>query len=118
MFMLPLTLVAAGVLAAATWASVDCVSGRRNGAFWKRAVFHFGLFGLILGILSQAISLYQMMGAIEAAGDISPAIVAGGLRVSLIAPLYGVGIFAGAMLLWLILHFVSRKAGPQPEMAP
>lgn len=115
LFTIPLTIVALGILAAAGWAAVEYVRGR-DGAFWKRAVFHFGLFGLVLGLFSHAIGLYEMMGAIKAAGDINPAIVAGGLRVSLIAPLYGLGIFAGAMLLWLTLHLLSRRIGPRPEV--
>lgn len=117
-FTIPLTLVALGVLATAAWAAVAYVSGRGDGLFWKRAVFHVGLFGLVLGMLSHAIGLYQMMRVIEIAGSVAPALVAGGLRVALIAPLYGLGIFALAMLLWLVLHLLSRTTRPRPEEAP
>lgn len=115
-FTLPLTAILFATLAAAGWAGVQRLSGRGDGAFWKRATFHFGLFGLVLGMLSHAISLYQMMGALEAAGSVAPAIVAGGLRVSLIAPVYGLGIFVVALLLWLALHLLSRRVGFRPEV--
>lgn len=117
-FTLPLTAVALAVVIAAGWASIAFMSGRGDGPFWKRAVFHLGLFGLVVGMFGHAISLYQMMGAIKAAGSVSPAIVAGGLRVSLVAPVYGLGIFAFATLLWLALHLLSRTAGPRPEVTP
>lgn len=79
-------------------------------AFWSRLLFHLGLFAFVLGVLSQAISLYQMMGVIERVGGASPAIVMGGLRVSLIAPFYGIGIFLAAMLFRFALEGMGRTA--------
>lgn len=116
-FTLPLTIIFIAVLATAGWAGVRGLSGRSESAFWKRTVFHLGLFGLVLGMLGHAISLYEMMGAIEAAGSVAPAIVAGGLRVALIVPLYGLGIFVMALLLWLALHFWGKTTGSRPEVA-
>ena len=92
-FTLPLTVIAFAVVVAAGWAGHALMTGRGTGAFGKRMVFHLGLFGLVLGLLGQAIALYEAMAAIEAMGSVSPALLAGGLRVSLIAPMYGLGIF-------------------------
>jgi len=64
--------------------------GARFGADRSLAlVRHLALFILVLGILSQAQGLYQALSAVEAAGDISPALLAGGLKVSFIAPIFG-----------------------------
>ena len=114
-FTLPLTIVALAVVGAAGWAGRARMTGRGTGAFWKRMVFHLGLFAFVLGLLGQAIGLYEAMTAIEKMGSVSPSLLAGGLRVSLIAPIYGLMIFAGALLLWLGLHLWSRSAAPQPE---
>jgi hypothetical protein len=54
-----------------------------------RLTKHIAVFLLVTGVLSQAAGLYQALSAIEAAGDVSPALVAGGLRVSFIAPIFG-----------------------------
>lgn len=116
-FTLPLTGIALGTVAAAVWAAVRYRSALRDGAFWKRVVFHLGLFGFVLGLLGQAIGLYEAMTAIEAMGSVSPSLLAGGLRVSLIVPIYGMMIFAGALLCWLGLHLAFRSAA-QAEMAP
>lgn len=109
LFMFPLTLVALAVLAAAVRGGLSIRQGR-DPSFWSRLVFHLGLFAFVLGILSQAISLYQMMGAIQAAGDVAPAIVMGGLRVSLIAPFYAIGIFLAALLLRFVLDAAARSS--------
>ncbi len=102
-FTAPLTVIAFAVVAAAAGASLLQLTGRGRAVFWKRSVFHLGLFGLVFGVFSHAVSLYQMMQAIESFGSVSPAMVAGGLRASLVAPVYGLGIFIGAMLLWFVL---------------
>jgi biopolymer transport protein ExbB/TolQ len=58
---------------------------------------------MITGILGQLIGLYMAFVAIEQAADISPAIVAGGLKVSMITTLYGVFIYLFSILLWFLL---------------
>lgn len=102
-FMIPLTGIALLMVGAAIGTAAAGVTGRRNVLVGKRAVFHLGLFALVFGAFSHALGLYQMMNVIERIGAVSPALVAGGLRVSLVAPLYGLAIFIVAMLLWFVL---------------
>lgn len=73
-------------------------------------ITHIGLFSLVWGVLGQALGLYQAMTAIQAAGDVSPAIVLGGVKVSMIAPLMGLSVFAIALLLRITLSFMAEKA--------
>jgi hypothetical protein len=68
-----------------------------------------GLFGLVSGILGQMIGLYAAFNAIEKAVDVSPAIMAGGLKVSMITPMYGMIIFLISYLLWLAIDFIASK---------
>lgn len=71
----------------------------------------FGSLAFVTGILGQAIGLFMAFNAIEAAGDISPALIAGGFRVSMIAPLYGLFSFIFSLLCWGILReFTIRKS--------
>lgn len=109
LFMLPLTVLAVLVLGVALKASMTIRSRGEDASSWSRILFHLGLLAFVLGILSQAIGLYQMMTAIEAAGDVSPAIVMGGLKVSSIAPIYGLIIFIMAILLRLTLDVGSQQ---------
>ena len=69
----------------------------------------FGLFGLVMGILGQMIGLYSAFSAIDRAKDISPAIMMGGLKVSLITPMYGMIIFLISYLLWVVIDFLASK---------
>lgn len=62
-----------------------------------------GLFTMITGILGQLIGLMSAFKAIEAAMDISPAIIAGGLKVSMITTLYGIFIYLFSILIWFLL---------------
>ena len=56
---------------------------------------------LLSSILGQIIGLYAAFEAIEAAADISPAMLAGGLKVSLITTIYGLLIFVISLLIRL-----------------
>lgn len=68
-----------------------------------------GLFALVFGILAQLMGMYQAFSAIEAAGDISPSILAGGLKVSMITTIYGIVIFLLSYLLWWGLDYMAQK---------
>jgi biopolymer transport protein ExbB/TolQ len=72
-----------------------------------RYIKSIGLFALVTGILGQLIGLFMAFTAIEQAMDVSPAIMAGGLKGSMIAPMYGMVIFLVSYLLWLIVDFIA-----------
>lgn len=74
-----------------------------------QAIPSMGLFALISGILGQLIGLYEAFSAIERAADISPAIVVGGLKVSMITTLYGFLIFLFALILYFILQWACSR---------
>ena len=59
-----------------------------------------GLFALVVGILEQMMGLYQAFQAIEIVGDVSPALLAGGLKVSMISTIYGMFIYVISFLIW------------------
>lgn len=60
------------------------------------------LFALVTGILGQLIGFYGAFSAIEQMGGVSPEIVFGGIKVSMITTLYGISIFLFSNLLWWI----------------
>ena len=68
-----------------------------------------GLFTMVTGILGQLIGLLEAFKAIEAAGDISPAILAGGLKVSMITTLYGIFIYLFSIVVWFLLDLWHHK---------
>ncbi len=71
-----------------------------------------GLFALVVGVLGQLIGLYSAFDAIQKAGDISPALIAGGIKISMISTLYGFFIYVISWLVWIGLSlFIKRDAG-------
>jgi len=64
----------------------------------------FGSMAFIWGVLGQAIGIFQAFAAIQQVGDISPALIAGGFRVSMIAPLYGTFYFIISIPIWVVLR--------------
>ena len=72
-------------------------------------ILMFGSLSFIFGLLAQAIGMFQAFDAIQQAGDISPALVAGGLRVSMIAPLYGAFWFILSIPIWVVFREIVKK---------
>lgn len=68
-----------------------------------------GLFSLVFGIFAQLLGLYQAFSVIEMAGDVSPAILMDGLKVSMISTMYGMIIFLISYLLWLLLDYTVKN---------
>lgn len=57
-----------------------------------------GLLALVTGILGQLIGMYDALKAIEMIGQVSPAMLAGGIKVSMITTLYGMLIYVLSLL--------------------
>jgi hypothetical protein len=68
-----------------------------------------GIFAIVWGVFGQSIGLFSAFQAIEAAGDISPAMIYGGLKVSMITTLYGTFIFLFSWVLTIVLNNWSRR---------
>ena len=69
----------------------------------------FGLLALIIGAFGQILGLYEAMDQIsQMTGEVSQAVLAGGIRVSSITTIYGFIIFLIAHVLWLVLD-LKRK---------
>ncbi len=64
-----------------------------------------GLLSLVIGILGQLIGLFGGLGIMSQTGSISPAILLGGIRVSMITTMFGMIIFLISYLLWLGLDY-------------
>lgn len=67
-------------------------------------ILQLATFALFAGILFQVIGLYQALDAIEQVGQVSQAMLAGGLKVSAITTLYGAFIFAVTGVIWFFLN--------------
>ncbi|WP_421976806.1 MotA/TolQ/ExbB proton channel family protein [Roseivirga seohaensis] len=69
-----------------------------------------GLFAFIIGLLASAMDLMGALQAIEMAGDISPSLLAAGLKISFITPTYGLMIYTLSLLIYFALRALANKA--------
>ncbi|MFO8233924.1 MAG: MotA/TolQ/ExbB proton channel family protein [Bacteroidales bacterium] len=72
-----------------------------------------GLFSMVTGIVGQMIGLYSMFSAIEGAikngEEIIPALVFGGIKVTMIVTIYGMLIYLFSLLLWFVANTLIEK---------
>lgn len=108
LFMGILTIILVALIATAVYSLIKIkrdVSSSKSVSLVKE----IGIFGFVFGIFGQFLGLYQAFTAIEAAGDVSPALLAGGLKVSMITTLYGMTIFVIAWLLYFGLKLLTGR---------
>lgn len=74
------------------------------------------LVALVIGLLSQFIGLIQVFDAFEAIGDINPSLFAGGLKITLLPPVFGGFTFLVGRLSTFILNWM-RDASPDEKVS-
>ena len=69
-----------------------------------------GLFAMIVGIFYQLLGFYHAFSVIEQAGDISPALLYSGIKISMISTLYGILIYLLSIIIWFIAsQFIENR---------
>ena len=67
-----------------------------------------GLFALVFGFLGQVIGLIAAFDAIESIGNVSPNIIAGGLKISFLTTGFGALVFLVARLGIIVFIFMKK----------
>ena len=67
-----------------------------------------GTLGLALGVTGAFIGLISAFDVLEASGGAEPAIIAGGLKVALLSPLFGLLTFSVSKLAILVLRIIHK----------
>ena len=77
----------------------------------KKILIHIsdsGTLGLALGVMGAFLGLISAFDVLEASGAAEPAIIAGGLKVALLSPLFGLLTFSFSKLAILILRIIQK----------
>ena len=104
LFMGILTLLLLGIIILSVRAfmgSGESKEGRRHKG--GRLIKSIGLLSMVIGMLGILIGMYSAMAAIEASGGVSGGVLAGGLKIALIAPTYGLMIYGLSILISIAL---------------
>ena len=67
-----------------------------------------GTLGLALGVMGAFLGLISAFDILEATGEAQPGIIAGGLKVALLSPLFGLLTFSVSKLSILILRIIQK----------
>ena len=67
-----------------------------------------GTLGLALGVMGAFIGLITAFDVLEATGEADPSIIAGGLKIALLSPLFGLFTFSVSKLAILILRIIQK----------
>lgn len=75
------------------------------------SILFIGAFGLLLSLFYQTMGMYSAFSVLETTSDISPTLVAGGLKASLVAPLYSLFLFLVTGIIWFTfrLKIIDKK---------
>jgi hypothetical protein len=110
LFMGMLSIVLLVILVITILAGKSALSNKSLEQKWLGYIKPLGLFAFVLGMLGQFLGLFQAFAVIGSGVEISPAMMASGVKVSMVTSIYGMIIFLIAYLLWFILKtLASRK---------
>jgi len=111
-FMIPLLIMWIVLVVISIRFLLSYYSEKRNVIKLKRinsTIIFIGSFMFLASLFYQTLGFYGALSAIEAAGDISPRIIMGGLKVSFIAPLHACFFFLIASLIWFIFRNLIKE---------
>lgn len=83
-------------------------SGKLTLTRLNEAVLFIGSLGLLVGILGQVLGIFEALSYLSVNVDVSARLIAAGLRVSFIAPLYGFGLFILSGILWFVFRNILK----------
>lgn len=65
---------------------------------WQKLLSSVSLFALVWGFLGQMVGLITAFDTIDAKGGVSQSVLAGGLKIALLNPIFGIFVFLVARL--------------------
>ena len=74
----------------------------------RKLISHISLFALVWGFLGQMIGLIGAFDSVQAAGNIAPAVLAAGLKVALLSPVFGMVVFLIGRLGIIVLTWKQK----------
>jgi len=112
-FGIPMIVIALVILALMIKKAVD-LFGRKglSGAKLEaglHAILFWGVVSALFGVLGQITGIYNALGAIMRAKEISPSVVAQGFAQSFTTTIFGLEILLVSAIVWFILYGRYRK---------
>jgi len=115
LFMSLVTFAFIGAIVVAVKSLINIMSGEVNDSTFQQLgyVKSAGLLALVIGVLGQMIGLYSAFSSIEQMGSVSPAMLAGGLKVSSITTMWGLMCYVLSLIIFLVLSAMAKNKQQQ-----
>lgn len=84
--------------------------GKGDEKKYRSLIASLAWFALAWGYLGRTLGLIMAFDNIAAAGDITPSLMAGGLKMALVGPLMGLFTFAVARVALIIFKWLEKKS--------
>ena len=81
----------------------------KNAKRLSENIFFIGSLALLIGIFGQVLGIMQALDAFEAYDNVSLSVLAGGFRVTMIAPAYGLVLFVFSFIVWIVCRNLCLK---------
>lgn len=111
-FMLPIYLLGIAVIVLTLMHAYRLITGKVSspaGAKKTReAILFMGSLALLWGIVGHVLGMMEMMDCLVQAGDIAPALIAAGFKVSILAMIYGLILFVVSYIVWFASRALSK----------
>jgi hypothetical protein len=108
-YSLPLIALTAVIVLLSLWRLYKTFIKKELPGTGHHAILFWGAISAVLGILGQCTGLYNAMGAIMKARELSPSIMAQGYRESLGTTLWGLNLLFVSGLVWFILQTAAQR---------
>jgi len=79
------------------------------GANSRHSILVWGFLGALLGLLGTVVGLFVVAISVEAAGEVSMALLGGGLKVALSPTIFGLTLLTLAVVAWLFLPVLGPR---------
>ena len=112
-FLFPMLIIAGVILFLAIRKSVDLFGGRdlppNRLEKGLHAILFWGIVAAVLGFLGQISGIYNALGVIFRATEISPKVIAMGFAESFTTTIFGIEIGLVAAIVWFVLYRKYRN---------
>lgn len=88
--------------------------GKGQGTPSGGAILVWGALAGVLGFLGTAVGISIAAGVIETASSLSPGVIAGGVKVALSTTVFGLALFAVALVAWLVVRLLEGRLKSLP----
>lgn len=107
-FNLPILLMGIASLLLFLWQISNKLSHKKLNYKMVDLILFLGSFSLAYGLFIQVLGMYSAAEVIQQAGDISPSLIWGGIRHSLMVILMGLVVLLFSSIFWFILRSLKK----------